>query len=58
MDNVEFVKDILGRRLSLRQINEKYGLLDCVETYQSVKQLFTKEQINAIIWEVYYNESN
>lgn len=56
MNTLEFIKDMLGRKLSLREINEKYGLLDCVETYMTVKQNYTEEQINNIIKEVYYDE--
>ena len=55
MNTLEFMRDMLGRKLSLREINEKYNLLDCVDTYMTVKQQYTQEQIDTIINEVYYD---
>lgn len=56
MNNLEFMKDMLGRKLSLRAIEQKYNLKDCVETYMTVKQQYTKEFINELVRKVYYND--
>lgn len=56
MNKLEFMKDMLGRKLSLRAIEQKYNLKDCVETYMTVKQQYTKEQIDKLVQEVYYND--
>lgn len=56
INKIEFMKDMLGRKLSLRAIEQKYNLKDCVETYLTVKQEYPQEFIDQLVREVYYND--
>lgn len=53
---MEFVKDILSRSMSLKQVCEKYDIAidDILERYRQERAKFTDEQIEVIMNEVYY----
>jgi hypothetical protein len=53
---MEFVKDVLSRKVSLKQVCKKYDITidDLLERYHQERAKFTDEQIEAIMNEVYY----
>lgn len=55
MDNEKFIRDCLGRKMSFREIQNKYGVDDVLTKYLEVKKLYSQEEIDAIFEEVYYN---
>lgn len=54
MDNEQFIRDCLGRKLSFKDIEKKYGVDDVLTKYLEIKQLYSQEEIDAIFEEVYY----
>lgn len=58
MDNEQFIRDCLGRKLSFKDIEKKYGVDDVLTKYLEVKKLYSQEEIDAIFEEVYYNGNN
>lgn len=54
MDNEQFIRDCLGRKLSFKDIEKKYGVNDVLTKYLEVKKLYSQEEIDAIFEEVYY----
>lgn len=56
INKIEFMMDMLGRKLSLAQIEKKYGLTDCVGYYMTVKQDYPQEFIDNLVRKVYYND--
>lgn len=55
MDNEQFIRDCLGRKLSFKDIEKKYGVDDVLTKYLEVKKMYSQEEIDAIFEEVYYN---
>ena len=55
MDNEQFIRDCLGRKLSFKDIEKKYGIADVLTEYMKVKKMYSQEEIDAIFEEVYYN---
>lgn len=55
MDNEQFIRDCLGRKLSFKDIEKKYGVDDILTKYLEVKKLYSQDEIDAIFEEVYYN---
>lgn len=55
---MEFIKDILSREMSLKQVCQKYdiGMNDILERYHQERAKFTDEQIEVIMNEVYYQQ--
>nr|DAX87346.1 MAG TPA: Translation initiation factor IF-2, N-terminal region [Caudoviricetes sp.] len=53
---MEFIKDVLSRKMSLKQVCKKYDITidDILERYQQERSKFTDEQIEVIMNEVYY----
>lgn len=53
---MEFIKDVLSRKMSLKQVCKKYNITidDILERYQQERSKFTDEQIEVIMNEVYY----
>lgn len=51
---MEFIKDCLSRSMSLHDIEVKYGVTDVLCEYRKRKQMYSQEQINMIMNEVYY----
>ena len=58
MDNEQFIRDCLGRKLSFKDIEKKYGIADVLTEYMKVKKLYSQEEIDAIFEEVYYNDTS
>lgn len=56
INKIEFMIDMLGRKLSLKQIEKKYGLYDCVEYYLLIKKEYPQSFIDELVKEVYYND--
>lgn len=54
MDNEQFIRDCLGRKLSFKDIEKKYGVDDVLTKYLEIKQLYSQEEIDYIFEEVYY----
>lgn len=54
MNNEQFIRDCLGRKLSFKDIEKKYGVDDVLTKYLEVKKLYSQEEIDAIFEEVYY----
>lgn len=54
MDNEQFIRDCLGRKLSFKDIEKKYGVTDVLTKYLEVKKMYSQEEIDAIFEEVYY----
>lgn len=52
---MDFIKDCLSRNVSLHEIEAKYGVTDVLGEYQKRKQMYSQEQINSIMEEVYYD---
>ena len=57
MDNYQFLRDCLGRKLSFKDIEKKYGVTDVLTEYMKVKELYSQEEVDAIFEEVYYNDA-
>ena len=55
-DACQLVKDVLSRKMSLKQVCKKYDITidDVLERYQQERSKFTDEQIEVIMNEVYY----
>lgn len=53
MNDLEFIKDLLGRDMSIRNVEQKYNVTDAVEYYMSVKPKY-QDYINDLM-EVYNN---
>lgn len=53
---MEFIKDVLSRKMSLKQVCKKYDITidDILGRYQQERSKFTDEQIEVIMNEVYY----
>lgn len=53
---MEFIKDVLNREMSLKQVCKKYDIAmdDILERYHQERAKFTDEQIEVIMNEVYY----
>lgn len=53
---MEFIKDVLSRKMSLKQVCRKYNIDmdDILERYHQERAKFTDEQIEVIMNEVYY----
>lgn len=51
---MNFIKDCLSKNMSLHDIEVKYGVTDVLGEYQKRKRMYSQEQINSIIEEVYY----
>ena len=53
---MEFVKDVLSRKMSLKQVCKKYDITidDILERYHQERAKLTDEQIEVIMNEVYY----
>lgn len=53
---MEFIKDVLSRKMSLKQVCKKYDIAmdDILERYYQERAKFTDEQIEQIVSEVYY----
>lgn len=54
---MEFICDCLSRNMSLHDIEVKYGITDVLGEYQKRKQMYSQEQINQIMEEVYYGNA-
>lgn len=54
---MDFIRDCLSRKMSLRAVATKYGITldDVIERYHQERTKFTDEQIEQIIYEVYYD---
>jgi len=53
---MEFIKDVLSRKMSLKQVCKKYDITidDILERYHQERAKLTDEQIEVIMNEVYY----
>lgn len=53
---MEFIKDVLSRKMSLKQVCKKYDITidDILERYHQERAKLTYEQIEVIMNEVYY----
>lgn len=53
---MDFIKDVLSRKMSLKQVCKKYDIAmdDILERYHQERAKFTDEQIDQIMSEVYY----
>lgn len=54
---MNFIKDCLSRNMSLHDIEVKYGITDVLGEYQKRKQMYSQDEINAIMEEVYYGNA-
>lgn len=54
---MEFIKDCLSRNMSLHDIEVKYGVTDVLTEYRKRKQMYSQQQINDIMEEVYYGNA-
>ena len=54
----EFIKDCLSRELSLNEISLKYqiGVSDILDEYKASKLNYTDDEINKLMYEVYYTK--
>lgn len=52
----QFVRDCISREMSLRDVAKKYHMKieDVYQQFQQARMRYTKEEIEAIIDEVYY----
>ena len=55
---MEFIRDILSRSMSLKQVCQKYDIAmnDILERYHQERSKFTDEQIERIMNDVYYKQ--
>lgn len=53
---MEFIRDILGRTMSLKQVCEKYDITmdDILERYHQERSKYSDEEIEQVMQEVYY----
>lgn len=51
---MEFIKDCLSRSMSLHDIEVKYGVTDVLGEYQKHKKMYSQDEINNAMNEVYY----
>ena len=53
---MEFVQDCLSRKMTLRQVADKYSitLYDVMDKYHEERSKLTEEQVERIMHEVYY----
>lgn len=53
---MEFIKDVLGRKMSLRDVATKYGIAvdDILERYHQERSKYSDEEIEQVMQEVYY----
>lgn len=51
MDNEQFIRDCLGRKMSFRDIEKKYGVTDVLTKYLEVKKMYSQEEIGSIFEE-------
>lgn len=58
MDNEMFLRDCLGRKLSFREIQNKYGVDDVLTKYLEVKKMYSQEEIDRIFEEEFYNDAS
>lgn len=56
MDNEQFIRDCLGRKLSFKDIEKKYGVDDVLTKYLEVKKLYSQEEIDSIFESEFYHE--
>lgn len=56
VNKIEFIKDVLSRKMSFKQVCKKYDITidDILERYHQERSKFTDEQIEVIMNEVYY----
>lgn len=52
-----FVKDVLSRKMSLKQVCQKYNVAmdDVLERYHMERAKYTEDEIQQIMNEVYYD---
>lgn len=55
---MEFIRDILSRNMSLKQVCQKYGIGmdDILERYHQERAKFTDEEIDEVMQNVYYKQ--
>ena len=55
---MEFIRDILSREMSLKQVCQKYDIAmnDILERYHQERAKFTDEEIDEVMQNVYYNQ--
>ncbi len=55
---MEFIKDCLSRKMSLKAVAAKYdiGVDDILERYYQERAKFTDEEIDEVMQNVYYNQ--
>lgn len=58
MDNLQFLKDCMGRKLSIRDIEKKYGVTDVLTKYLEVKKMYSQEEIDEIFEKEFYNDAS
>lgn len=58
MDNLQFLKDCMGRKMSFRDIEKKYGVTDVLTKYLEVKKMYSQEEIDRIFEEEFYNDTS
>lgn len=58
MDNEQFIRDCLGRKMSFKDIEKKYGVDDVLTKYLEVKQLYSQEEIDRFFEEEFYNDTS
>lgn len=53
---MEFVRDALSRKMTLRQVADKYGITldDVMDKYHEERSKLTDEEVDVIMNEVYY----
>lgn len=53
---MEFIKDILSRDMTLKQVCQKYNVAmdDVLGRYHEERAKYTDEEINEVMYEVYY----
>lgn len=53
---MEFIRDILGRTMSLKQVCKKYDITmdDILECYHQERSKYSDEEIEQVMQEVYY----
>lgn len=55
MDNEQFIRDCLGRKMSFKDIEKKYGVTDVLTTYLEVKKMYSQDEIDKMFEEEFYN---
>ena len=53
---MEFIKDVLSRKMSLKQVCQKYNIAmdDILERYHEERAKYTDEEIAQVMNDVYY----